>query len=95
MNSRKQFLESVLTEEKNVSVVIESTLKKDVKALSKAKRAIEDAIEDAEDVLEERLSSSVPLDKSVVEASFANIKRLKESLSLYKEFEETYFPKKN
>lgn len=91
--NRKELLESSLTEEKNVTTVVTTTLAKDVKALKKAKRDLEDAIEDAEDVLQERLSSSVTLDKSVVEVAYSKLKDLKATLALYESFEKEYLPK--
>ena len=44
---RKDYLESAMTEEKNVKTVIATTLLKDVKFLKRTKRDLEDAIEDA------------------------------------------------
>lgn len=87
---RKSLLEASLTEDKNVTTVVTATLAKDLKSLKKAKRDIEDKLEEAEEALEERLSSNVPLDKSVVEVTYANLKRLKETLDLYSEFENAY-----
>lgn len=87
MTTRKQLLEEALTEEKNVATVVTRTLAKDVKALKKAKRELEEKIEDAEDALEERLSSNVTLDKSVVEVTFSNLQDLKATLALYETFE--------
>lgn len=43
--NRKQLITQNLTEEKNVNTVVTATLKKDVKAISKAKRDVEDEIE--------------------------------------------------
>jgi hypothetical protein len=88
--NRKQLLESAMTEEKNVSAVVSTTLKKDVKMLSKAKRDLQDALDEAEESLEERLSANTPLDKSVVEVSFARIKDLKASIKLYEDFEKQF-----
>lgn len=89
---RKQLLESSLAEQKNVDTVIATTLKKDVKTLNKAKRDLEDQIEEAEEQLEERLSSDTPLDKSVVEVTYSKIKDLKATLELYKSFEAEFLP---
>jgi alanyl-tRNA synthetase len=91
--TRSELLQSAMTEEKNVTTVVTVTLKKDVKALSKAKRDLQDYLEEEEEKLEERLSSGTPLDKSVVEVLYSNIVRLKETLKLYEEFETEYFPK--
>jgi alanyl-tRNA synthetase len=91
--TRSELLKSAMTEEKNVATVVAGTLKKDVKALSKAKRDLQDYLEEEEEKLEERLSSGTPLDKSVVEVLYSNIVRLKETLKLYEEFETEYFPK--
>lgn len=88
--TRKEALEGNLTEEKNVTTVVTNTLAKDAKALKKAKRDLEDKIEDAEDVLTERLSSSMPLDKSVVEVTFSNLQDLKATLALYEAFEKEF-----
>ena len=88
--NRKQLLESAMTEEKNVSTLVASTLKRDTKVLSKAKRDLQDSLDEAEDALEQRLSADAPLDKSVVEVLFARIKDLKTSIKLYEEFEKEY-----
>ena len=90
---RKDYLESAMTEEKNVATVVATTLKKDIKVLNKAKRDLQDALDEAEESLEERLSSSTALDKSVVEVLFAKIKQLTTTISLYEEFEEKYLSK--
>lgn len=87
MSNRKQLLEAGLTEDKNVQTVVESTIAKDTKALKKARRDVEDAIEDAEEALEARLSLGAVLDKAVVENTYSNLKDLKAKLELYKEFE--------
>ena len=58
--------------------------------LNKAKRDLEDQIEEAEEQLEERLSSNTPLDKSVVEVAYSKIKDLKSTLALYKSFESEF-----
>lgn len=89
--NRKQLLESAMTEEKNVATVVTTTLKKDAKVLNKAKRDLEDTLDEVEESLEERLSSNVPLDKSVVEVLFAKRQHLRSLLDLYDEFEEAYF----
>lgn len=91
--NRKELLESSLTEDKNVNTVVVNTLKKDVKAINKAKRDLQDALEEAEDQLEDRLSSNVPLDKSTVEVVYAKVKDLKDTLALYEAFEKEFLPK--
>jgi len=88
--NRKQLLESGLTEEKNVTTVVTNLLSKDAKALKKAKRDIEDAIEEAEEALEARLTSNTPIDKSVVEVTYAKLLDLKNTLELYKSFEKEF-----
>lgn len=90
---RKDYLESAMTEEKNVATVVATTLKKDIKVLNKAKRDLQDALDEAEESLEERLSSSTSLDKSVVEVLFAKIKQLTTTIALYEEFEKKYLSK--
>ena len=92
MTNRKTLLESAMTEEKNVTTVVATTLAKDVKFLKRTKRDLEDAIEDAEEALKLRLSSNTVIDSSVVLASFAKIAELEDQLKLYKSFEATYFP---
>jgi len=88
--NRKELLEASLVEGQNPTTVVTATLNKDAKFLKKAKRDIEDQIEDAEDALQERLSTVTPLDKSVVEVSFAKIQELKVNLELYKSFEAAF-----
>ena len=90
---RKDYLESAMTEEKNVATVVATTLKKDIKVLNKANRDLQDTLDEAEESLEERLSSSTSLDKSVVEVLFAKIKQLTTTIALYEEFEEKYLSK--
>ena len=87
---RKELLEAGLTEEKNVTTVVTKTIKEDSKFLTRAKRDLEDKIQDLEDQLENRLSSQTALDKSVIESLFNSIKENKTTLELYKEFEKTY-----
>lgn len=90
MKNRKLYLEASLTEDKNVATVVASTLAKDAKSLKKAKRDVEDKLEEAEEALEERLSGNTPLDKSVVEVMYAKIKDLKDTLELYNEFQKEF-----
>ncbi|HSE99753.1 MAG TPA: hypothetical protein VLA48_02565 [Nitrososphaeraceae archaeon] len=85
--NRKELLSANLSEEKNVTTVVTNTLAKDAKFIKKAKRDLEDLIEDAEEKLEERLSSNTPLDKSVVEVLYASLVGLKATLALYEKFE--------
>lgn len=89
--NRKQYLESAMTEEKNVTTVVATTLAKDVKFLKRTKRDLEDAIEDAEEALKLRLSSNTVIDASTVTVTFAKIMELEEQLKLYESFEATYF----
>lgn len=89
--NRKELLESGLIEDKNVSNVVATTLAKDVKFLTRTKRDIEDAIEDAEETLKTRLSSNTVIDSSVVLVTFAKIMELEEQLKLYNSFESSYF----
>jgi len=84
---RKDLLESGLTEGQNPTTVVTNTLAKDAKFIKKAKRDLEDAIESAEEALEERLASNTPLDKSTVEVLFAKIIDLKATTKLYEQFE--------
>lgn len=91
MTNRKTLLESAMTEEKNVTAVVATTLAKDVKFLKRTKRDLEDAIEDAEEALKLRLSSNTVIDASTVTVTFAKIMELEEQLKLYESFEATYF----
>lgn len=84
---RRELLELGLTEEKNVSTLVANVLTKDTKFIKKAKRDLDDAREEAEEALEERLASNIPLDKSVVEVLYAKIKDLKATTALYEAFE--------
>jgi len=92
MTNRKTLLESAMTEEKNVTTVVATTLAKDVKFLKRTKRDLEDAIEDAEEALKLRLSSNTVIDASTIKVTFAKIMELEEELKLYESFEAIYFP---
>lgn len=85
--NRKELLSANLSEEKNVTTAVTNTLAKDAKFIKKAKRDLEDQIEDAEEKLEERLASNAPLDKSTVEVLYSNLITHKEKLALYEKFE--------
>jgi hypothetical protein len=87
---RKQLLEVALSEEKNVNTVLNTTVQADAKFLKRQKRDLEDSIEDIKDKIQQRLSSSQPLDKSVIESLYNELKTAESTLSLYKEFEKEY-----
>lgn len=87
---RKSLLETALAEEKNVSTVVSNTTKADSKFLTRAKRDLEDTIEDLKEQLEKRLSSTTALDKSVIESTYNQIKQAETTLELYKEFEKEF-----
>lgn len=87
---RKELLLASLAKEGNVDSIVESTTNKDKKFLKRAKRDLEDKIEELKDQLEERLGSSMPLDKSVIEVTFHSIKDNEATLELYKSFEKEY-----
>jgi hypothetical protein len=87
---RKELLETTLSEEKNVNVVLEVTTKADAKFLKRTKRDLEDKIEDLQEQLQNRLSSTEPLDKSVVENLYNQLVNTKSTLELYKTFEKEF-----
>lgn len=87
---RKNLLETALSEEKNVTTVVENTVKADQKFLKRAKRDLEDEIEDLGVALETRLSQNTPLDKSVIENTYSNLLAKKELLKTYQAFEAEY-----
>jgi len=87
---RKSLLEVSLSEEKNVSTVVDNTVKADQKFLKRAKRDLEDQIEDLGAALEARLSQNTPLDKAVIENTYASLVTKKELLETYKAFEAEY-----
>lgn len=87
---RKELLEAGMQEEKNVQTVIAGITGQDAKFLKRAKRDLEDEIEDLETAIQERLSSKTPLDKSVIENTYNTLMVKKDTLALYKAFEEKY-----
>lgn len=87
---RKELLQATLSEEKNVQTVVENTTKADSKFLKREKRNLEDKIEDLEEKLQARLSSAVPLDKSVVESFYNELQTTKSTLDLYNSFEKEF-----
>lgn len=92
---RKNLLETALSEEKNVMTVVENTVKADQKFLKRAKRDLEDEIEDLGAALEMRLSQNTPLDKSVIENTYSNLIAKKELLKTYQDFESEYVTENN
>lgn len=92
---RKDLLQENLTEEKNVKTLVDSTVGKDVKFVKRAKRDLEDEIEDSEEKLKERLSANTPIDKNTIEEIYGSIKEKKELLGVYKSFEKEYLTDSN
>lgn len=87
---RNELLKQNLTEEKNVEVLVSDVAEQDRRFLKREQRALEDQIEDLQVELKKRLSSKSPLDKSTVEVTYGAIKTAKDSLKLYKEFQEEF-----
>lgn len=88
--NRKSLLEVSLSEEKNVQSVLSITMKADEKFLKRTKQDLNNKLEDLEEKLINRLSSTEPLDKAVVEVLFGEIKELEQTLALYDSFEKKY-----
>jgi hypothetical protein len=89
--TREELLKTGLVEEKNVTTIITNILAKDAKFLKRAKRDLEDQLDEASDKLEERLTSNIPIDASTVLSVYGKIKELEEQLELYASFKDTYF----
>ncbi len=87
---RTDLLKVTLSEEKNVNTVLDNTTKADTKFLKRTKRDLEDKIEDLQEKLQVRLSSTEPLDKSVVENLYNELQTTKSTLDLYKSFEKEF-----
>ena len=87
---RTDLLKVTLSEEKNVNTVLDNTTKADAKFLKRTKRDLEDKIEDLQEKLQVRLSSTEPLDKSVVENLYNELQTTKATLDLYKSFEKEF-----
>lgn len=87
---RAESLKQSLTEDKNVEVTVKNALAADKKFLKRQKRTIQDLVEDLEDKLALRMSSTEPLDKATVEVTFQQILEQKELLDTYSKFEEKY-----
>lgn len=89
--NRKEFLQASLTEDKNIESVIKITLSKDAKMINRAKRDLEDALEEAEEALKTRMMSQEPLDKATILVTYAKVKEFKDTIALYDEFKAEYF----
>lgn len=87
---RTDLLKVTLSEEKNVNTMLDNTTKADAKFLKRTKRDLEDKIEDLQEKLQVRLSSTEPLDKSVVENLYNELQTTKSTLDLYKSFEKEF-----
>lgn len=87
---RKELLTASLQEEKNAQTVVDGITSQDSKFIKRAKRDLEDKIEDLEESLKARLSSQTPLDKAVIEVTYSQLVEAKATLDLYKKFEENY-----
>ena len=70
--------------------MLDNTTKADTKFLKRTKRDLEDKIEDLQEKLQVRLSSTEPLDKSVVENLYNELQTTKSTLDLYKSFEKEF-----
>lgn len=91
---RQQLLRKALNENEGINLVLENSLKADNKFLKRAIRDLKDKIEDLEEGLENRLSQETPIDKSVIENTYASILSTKELLGIYEDFQKTYFSEK-
>lgn len=87
---RTDLLKVTLSEEKNVNTVLDNTTKADAKFLKRTKRDLEDKVEDLQEKLQVRLSSTEPLDKAVVENLYNELQTTKATLDLYKSFEKEF-----
>ena len=87
MYNRKKLLKLSLNADKNVESLVTMTLEDDQKFIKRAKRNLEDEIEDLQSDLKKRLSANTPMDKSVVEVTYGQIKEKESLLSLYVDFE--------
>ena len=87
---RTDLLKVTLSEEKNVNTVLDNTTKADSKFLKRTKRDLEDKVEDLQEKLQVRLSSTEPLDKAVVENLYNELQTTKSTLDLYKSFEKEF-----
>ena len=87
---RTDLLKVTLSEEKNVNTVLDNTTKADTKFLKRTKRDLEDKIEDLQEKLQVRLSSTEPLDKAVGENLYNELQTTKSTLGLYKSFEKEF-----
>lgn len=87
---RKELLENSLQEEKNLQTVVSNTTKQDSKFLTREKRNLEDKIEDLKEQLEQRLSQTSAIDKSVIEVLYNSMKETEKTLGLYKSFESEF-----
>ena len=88
--NRKELLELSLNEDKNVINLVNVAISEDKRFIKRAKRNLEDEIEDLQVDLKNRLSSNSPVDASVVEVTYGQIKSIKEKLDLYVQFEKEY-----
>lgn len=87
---RTELLKVTLSEEKNVTVMLQNTIEEDTIFLKRTKRDLEDKVEDLTKSLKKRLSSSESLDKAVVENLYNALQTTKSTLELYKSFEKEF-----
>lgn len=87
---RTDLLKVTLSEEKNVTFVLQNTIEEDTTFLKRTKRDLEDKVEDLTKSLKKRLSSTEPLDKAVVENLYNELVTTKSTLDLYKSFEKEF-----
>ena len=87
---RKEALEHSLIEEKNIKMVVETTLKEDSKFIKREFRTLQDSIEDLESDLIKRMSNKTPIDKSVIEVTYQTLLNKKALLEIYKTFNKEF-----
>ncbi len=87
---RKEALENSLVEDKNIKNLVESTLKEDAKFIKREFRSLQDSIEDLESDLIKRMSSTTPIDKSVIEVLYQTLTNKKLLLETYKAFNKEF-----
>jgi len=88
-STREKFLLRTKTEN-SVETLVQDVVAKDRKFVKRKIENLERDIEDQNELFEQRLASTEPIDESVVEVHFTKISSLQEKIERYKDFSNKY-----
>lgn len=93
MKKRFSLLTALFESKDNKEVRVREIVKADEKFLKRRIQEIQNEVEDAEEQLNKRLYSEMPIDKSTIENDYQNVLNKRSLLNTYEIFQSEFFNK--